>query len=236
MNCPQCGTVLGAGAKACAACGWSAGRKTLWIVLGCIAGFFFLVCCGFGTWIFLSFRNIGTYAEEAFGRELPFIARVQVVNWAAAHGGRLPESLAQAAEEPIRGAGGKTIRMETGQHGAAQDIWGTALRYAPAADGTFEVRSAGPDRAFGGADDLVEKGSATEPLAPLKKELKTRFLKHMEEVMKRVPFLPAETRRQALEEVARDQGFDEPLETPAPPAPAEPAPAPGPEAPPAGGK
>jgi hypothetical protein len=227
MNCPQCGTGLGAGAKACASCGWSAGRKTLWIVLGCIAGFFFLVCCGFGTWIFMTVRNIGTYAEEAFGREIPFIARLQVVNWAAAHEGKLPESLVRAAEEPIRGAGGKTIRIEAGESQGFHDIWGTALRYVPAPDGSFEVRSAGPDRAFDNGDDLVEKGSASEPLAPLKKELKSRFVKHMDEVMKRVPFLPEESRRQALDQVMRDQGFDEPLETPAPP---------GPEAPPAGGK
>lgn len=37
-----------------------------------------------------------------------------------------------------------------------RDAWGTELRYEPAEDNTFQVRSAGPDRQFDTRDDLLE--------------------------------------------------------------------------------
>jgi hypothetical protein len=40
------------------------------------------------------------------------------------------------------------------------DLWGTPLRYAPR-DSTFVLRSAGPDRRFGTADDLVGEVGVT---------------------------------------------------------------------------
>ena len=39
--------------------------------------------------------------------------------------------------------------------GYASDAWGTAYRYGVAPDGAGQIRSAGPDRAFLSADDLV---------------------------------------------------------------------------------
>ena len=39
--------------------------------------------------------------------------------------------------------------------GYTSDAWGTAYRYGVAPDGAGQIRSAGPDRAFGSADDLV---------------------------------------------------------------------------------
>ena len=39
--------------------------------------------------------------------------------------------------------------------GYLSDAWGTAYRYGVAPDGAGQIRSAGPDRAFGSADDLV---------------------------------------------------------------------------------
>ena len=44
--------------------------------------------------------------------------------------------------------------------GYASDAWGTAYRYGVAPDGAGQIRSAGPDRAFGSADDLVYPPSA----------------------------------------------------------------------------
>ena len=64
MNCPQCATGLGEGAKACATCGWSASRRTLWIVLGCIFGFLCLVCCGAGTVLYFKMKKFAETIQE----------------------------------------------------------------------------------------------------------------------------------------------------------------------------
>lgn len=59
----------------------------------------------------------------------------QINEFAVRHG-RLPSTLA-----------------ETDSSGAT-DPWGTALEYQPQPGGTYTLRSAGPDRQFGTADDI----------------------------------------------------------------------------------
>jgi hypothetical protein len=58
------------------------------------------------------------------------------INEFAARHARLPSTLA-----------------ETDSRGAT-DPWGTALEYRPQPGGTYTLRSAGPDRQFGTADDI----------------------------------------------------------------------------------
>ncbi len=179
MFCPQCGTGLGEGARGCAACGWTSSRKTLWIVLGCIFGGLLLVCCGVGTLFFFRART----ALESRNPPLVFLARVQVLQYGKKHGS-LPESLEKAWEEPIdvRQEHGGNIRTEEG--GAASDTWGNHLRYSPGKDGSYEVRSAGPDGQFDNADDIVEKGNLSDDLEAMKKEAEVRFEKIREAFMK----------------------------------------------------
>ena len=47
------------------------------------------------------------------------------------------------------------------------DGWGNALRYGQPPDGAGQIRSAGPDRAFGGADDIIFPSSAVVPVGQL---------------------------------------------------------------------
>jgi general secretion pathway protein G len=51
--------------------------------------------------------------------------------------------------------------------GYLSDAWGTAYRYGVAPDGAGQTRSAGPDRAFGSADDLVFPPTAVIPTGRL---------------------------------------------------------------------
>jgi hypothetical protein len=40
--------------------------------------------------------------------------------------------------------------------GALPDAWGTKIRYEKLSDSSFRLRSAGPDRVFDSADDIVK--------------------------------------------------------------------------------
>ncbi|HEU4394424.1 MAG TPA: hypothetical protein VFS92_02595 [Planctomycetota bacterium] len=172
MNCPQCNSDLPAGAGACVACGWSASRKTRWLVLGITAGVLFLLCCGVGTWLFFSMKAV-------FEKELPAlhvaVLRAQVVNYAQKHG-KAPESLAQATSEPvpIQKKRQKQNSSTTFQTSDGPDIWGTQHRLTMNADRSFEVRGAGPDGIFDNADDFVEKGSLDDDLQALVREIEVR--------------------------------------------------------------
>ena len=181
MFCPQCGAGLGEGARGCAACGWAASRKTLWIVLGSIFGLIFLVCCGAGTVVFFKAKKAGEIAMTRLAPEIVFIARVQVLNYAKKHGS-LPENLAKAQEEPLTGKGGEEITFQNGNEIGANDGWGHLLRYSPAKDGTYEVRSSGPDGTMDNADDVVEKGALTDDLEALKVEAAGRVQKAVQDM------------------------------------------------------
>lgn len=173
MLCPQCNTDLAQGAKGCAACGWKSSKKTLWIVLGCVAGFFVLLCCGIGTFFVLKVRKV---AQSMQGEIVPIqlsVLHAQVVNYARIHG-KAPATLEEAADAPLEGKNGEkvNIRFQSGQKTA--DMWGHEFRYAPAADRTFEIRSAGPDGKFDTPDDLSEKGSLDDDLNALQKDVEQR--------------------------------------------------------------
>ena len=176
MFCPQCGTQVGEGAKACAACGWTASRRTLWIVLGCICGFVFLVCCGAGTWFFMRARRA---VEAMQGDIVPLqlaVSRAQVVNYTRIHG-KPPATLEEASSEALVSEKGEKVRIQFQNNQKAADMWGTAFRFTLNADRSFEVRSAGPDGKFDGADDIVEKGRLDDDLAALQKELEARSMR-----------------------------------------------------------
>lgn len=87
--------------------------------------------------------------------------------------GRLPANITElntrtaGPSPPPQGApGGGLLGVKVGwygpyvnagfdQVGYTSDAWGTAYRYGVAPDLAGQIRSAGPDRAFGNADDLV---------------------------------------------------------------------------------
>lgn len=87
--------------------------------------------------------------------------------------GRLPANITElntrtaGPSPPPQGSpGGGLLGVKVGWYGPyvnvgfdpvgyASDAWGTAYRYGVAPDGAGQIRSAGPDRAFLSADDLV---------------------------------------------------------------------------------
>lgn len=218
MFCPQCGTGLGEGARGCAACGWTASRKTLWIVLGCIFGGLFLLCCGGSVLFGLRAKK----AVESVNPPLVFLARVQVLQYAKKHGS-LPETLEQAWEDPIevKQEKGGTIRIGDGD--VPTDTWGNAFRYTPNKDGTYEVRGAGPDGQFDGADDIVEKGSTSDDLDAMRKEIEVRFEQVGEAFLKAFWIDPEKIKEQ--KKARRGKAGDAPVA----PKPPEEAPPPKPE-------
>jgi len=163
MNCPQCATGLGEGAKACATCGWSQSRRTLWIVLGCVLGFLLLACCGAGTYLLILGKKFAEGAQEEFVPVQVILLRTQVVNYAKVKG-EAPKTLGEAAAVPlVSGTGEKVeIRIESGNQ--AVDRWQRPFRFTMNPDRTFEVRSSGPDGQFDNADDVFEKGSLDDDL------------------------------------------------------------------------
>jgi hypothetical protein len=216
MNCPQCGTGLGEGAKACATCGWSASRKTLWIVLGCVFGFLFLVCCGAGTWFWFKIRK----AVEAVQTDIvPLqiaIYRAQVVNYAKVRG-TPPATLEEAGGVPLKLRSGQNL--ESNQR--ATDVWQNPYRFEMKPDRTFEVRSAGPDKAFDTPDDLHESGSLDDDLEALQTNIHVLSQKMGESVIRAFGFDP--------DRLQGKHAGPEPVPPPAPP----PDPGPPPPPPPA---
>jgi prepilin-type N-terminal cleavage/methylation domain-containing protein len=99
--------------------------------------------------------------------------------------GRLPANITElntrtaGPSPPPQGpAGGGFLGVKVGWYGPyvnagfdpagyLGDAWGTAYRYGVAPDGAGQIRSAGPDRAFGSADDLVYPPSAVIPTGRL---------------------------------------------------------------------
>ncbi|MHB1011347.1 MAG: prepilin-type N-terminal cleavage/methylation domain-containing protein [Desulfobacteria bacterium] len=87
--------------------------------------------------------------------------------------GRLPAGIAELntrtagpSPPPLGLPGGGLLGVKIGWYGPyvnagfdpagyLSDAWGTAYRYGVAPDGAGQIRSAGPDRAFGSADDMV---------------------------------------------------------------------------------
>lgn len=76
----------------------------------------------------------------AMGRRLVRVARA--IDGFGRELGRLPQSL--------RGP----VIWNRGPRGELPDLWGREVRYSPSGD-RFELRSAGPDRAYGSADDIL---------------------------------------------------------------------------------
>jgi hypothetical protein len=229
MFCPQCGVELGGEAKSCASCGWSASRKTLWITIGCILGGLFLICCGIGTWGFLRMKRV---AEQVATPLQVLYCRVAVVNYAKAHDGTLPDNLQAAMQEPLEGKQGEQIKVQFDnskmKNGEVPDIFGTALRYVKGADGAFEVRSAGKDKAFDTADDVFEKGKAGEDLDALKKQLDSRAQDEFKNALKDFGV--------DVKDKGHSKAPDAPPPPPPPAPPVEPAPAPPAPPPPSGPK
>jgi len=99
--------------------------------------------------------------------------------------GRLPAGIAElntrtaGPSPPPQGLpGGGFLGVKVGWYGPyvnagfdpagyLSDAWGTAYRYGVAPDGAGQIRSAGPDRAFGSADDLVYPPGAVVPTGKL---------------------------------------------------------------------
>lgn len=183
MNCPQCGTGLGEGAKACATCGWTASRKTLWIVLGCVFGFLFLVCCGAGTFFYFKMKKV---VEAVQGDIVPLqlsILHAQVVNYAKVKG-QAPANLEEAASEPMVGKGGEKVEIKFQNNDKTADMWQHPFRFTMNPDRSFEIRSSGPDGVFDNPDDLFEKGSLDDDLPALQKAIEERAKKMGEGALK----------------------------------------------------
>jgi hypothetical protein len=173
MNCPQCGTGLGEGAKACATCGWSKSRKTLWIVLGCVFGFFFLVCCAGGTFIYFKMKKV---VEAVAGDLVPLQATIlhaQVVNYARVKG-KAPATLEEAASEPMISKDGEKVEIKFENNNKTADMWQRPFRFTMNADRSFEIRSAGVDGQFDNADDVFEKGTLDDDLQVLQNEIEVK--------------------------------------------------------------
>jgi len=99
--------------------------------------------------------------------------------------GRLPANIAELntrtagpSPPPQGAAGGGLLGVKVGWYGPyvnagfdpagyLGDAWGTAYRYGVAPDGAGQIRSPGPDRAFGSADDLVYPPNAVIPTGRL---------------------------------------------------------------------
>jgi len=216
MNCPQCGTGLGEGAKACATCGWTKSRKTLWIVLGCVFGFIFLVCCGVGTFLYFKVKKV---VEAVQGDIVPLqlsVLHAQVVNYAKVKG-RAPATLEEAASEPLVSQRGERVEIKFQNNDKTADMWGKPFRFAMNADRTFEIRSAGPDGQFDNADDHFEKGSLDDDLQELQKAIQDRTQKMGEGAAKALGIDPEQMKqRQAQPPV------EEPAPEPEPQEPQEP--------------
>ncbi|MCK6482245.1 MAG: hypothetical protein L6R43_19500, partial [Planctomycetes bacterium] len=197
MFCPQCGSQLGEGAKGCAACGWTSSRKTLWIVLGSIFGVLFLLCCGGATWVFFKAKKAVEIAQEKATPITVCYHRVSVINYAKARG-KLPESLAEAAKETLviekdKGEDGSsgTVKIDMKSGGQDADTWQRPLRYTKNdGDGSFEVRSAGPDGVFDNADDIVERGNLSDDLEAAKKDFERKAKEFGREMVRGFGFNP----------------------------------------------
>lgn len=183
MNCPQCNTTLGEGAKACATCGWSGSRKTLWIVLGCIAGFLFLVCCGVGTWLFMKGKQFVSGMQEDLVPLTITMHHAQVANYAQKKG-KVPATLQEAMSEPLVIRNGESIKVQTGQNGSAMDAYGRPIRFTMNADRTFEIRSPGKDGVMDNADDVAEKGTLDDDVPTLVKRVEDQFRKIQEKAIR----------------------------------------------------
>jgi hypothetical protein len=174
MQCPQCNTTLGEGAKACATCGWSGSRKTLWIVLGCIAGFLFLVCCGIGTWLFMKGKQFVSGVQEEIVPLTMTLHHAQVANYAQKRG-KAPATLQEAMTETLVIRNGESIKVQTEKNGSAMDAYGRPIRFTMNADRTFEIRSAGKDGAMDTPDDVAEKGTLDDDVPTLVKRVEDQF-------------------------------------------------------------
>ncbi len=171
--CPRCGVALGEGAKACAACGWRSSRGRIWILLGVVFGGMILLCCGGGALVAYQFRGAVEIAQADGTPVLLRLYRLQVVSFA--HGrGALPATLEEAVAEPLRGKDGKrtSIRISN-DSGAPMDSWQRTVRYVASPDGSFELRSAGPDGVQDNGDDIVLRGSRGDDLSVLERDLAT---------------------------------------------------------------
>jgi hypothetical protein len=232
--CPQCGAQVGEGAKSCAACGWSSSRRTLWIVLGCVFGFLFLLCCGGGALVVSWGNKFGKQVQGTVAQIQVKVHRAQVVAFAKKEG-RLPKDLAESAKAGFKvrqrnRPGRPPIHVDTGTN--TSDTWGNPLTYRPAADGTFEIRSSGPDGKVDTADDVVEKGSGADDLDRLEAEISDMGERLGEEAVKSLPFgmgkrilEQMEAERKAREgagptSVEKEPGEKPPVEKPAETAPA----------------
>jgi hypothetical protein len=183
MQCPQCNTELGEGAKACATCGWSASKKTLWIVLGSIAAFIFLVCCGLGTWGYMKAKKV---VEAVQGDITPLqikLLHAQVANYAQKKG-RAPATLEEAAAEPLVGKSGEKVQINMQSNNKAADMYGHAIRFTQNPDRSFEVRSAGKDGTFDNGDDVFEKGTLDDDLNALIAEIEVLGKKMRDSVVR----------------------------------------------------
>jgi len=214
VNCPQCNSSLGEGARACAACGWTASRKTLWLVLGISAGVLFLLCCGVGTWFFFTIKK--TVERELVPLQLA-ILRAQVVNYAQKHG-KAPASLAEAASEPVSiKRGNSTTQFQTNDE---PDLWGTRFRLTVEDGGKFEIRSAGPDGKFDNEDDMVETGALDDDLDAVVRAIEERTQRMGEEIIRPFGIDPAKHRPGSGEVVRPEPPKTEPEPAPEPPPPA----------------
>lgn len=92
--------------------------------------------------------------------------------------GELNTRTAGATPPPQGPVGGGLLGVKVGWYGPyvnagfdpvgyLNDAWGTAYRYGVAPDGAGQIRSAGPDRAFLSADDLVYPPNAVIPTGRL---------------------------------------------------------------------
>lgn len=174
MMCPQCNAELGEGAKACAACGWAASKKKIWVILGIVFGVLFLICCGIGTWFMFKMKGIAESMAKDMVPIQALVLRAQVAQYAQKHG-KAPATLEEAAAEPLQGAKGEKIEIKVESNGMAADMWQRPFRFQANPDRSFEIRSAGVDGTFDNADDVVEKGTLDDDVRALEKEIVARF-------------------------------------------------------------
>jgi hypothetical protein len=166
MNCPTCNAALGEGATACAACGWKKSGSKIWLWILVIVGALFLICAGIATWGFFKVKGF-------MGDMTPVMLRgykLQVLTHAKAHGGELPASLAEVRGGVTVPQGGGQMTVD-GNDGQFRDGYMNPVRYTKNADGTFELRSGGPDGVMDNADDSVVAGSVKDSLKVVELEI-----------------------------------------------------------------
>jgi len=170
--CPQCGLGLGEGAKGCASCGWKSSSRNVIVILLVVFGILALLCGGMLVWLGIQAKKgLEVFAEH--GTPVGLLAqKVRVLQYAREKGS-LPKTLGEAADATDEDEE-SALEVNDEQGRRFLDGWFQAVRYTAREDGTFEIRSGGPDKQMDTADDVVANGTVGEDIAAARAELRRR--------------------------------------------------------------